>query len=332
MHRDAGTVLIGIATFLIVMAVALPTYIVGHVAEFPLSVNETVTLTGNGSSYFSAARDTEVTGADIRATDTLTADPTAGSSSVAVWNEFSYTYDTTHRELVRITTRTFAFDRRTARLTSCRCANVDGNSAISQTGLAGPVFPVGAAPETYDVFDTTLNRPEPFGYDGTAAVGGIRTYRFAENVPATRLGYSPLSSTQPEYATIHRICWVDPVTGLVLSVREYQRLFLEDPATGAQTTVLYSADLQATPASVRAMVKADSTERSKLALVGTALPITLGIAGAVALVAGILLARPARRGGAAASGSTPPGPAAGAAAAPGPSAAPSEPDVRSAPG
>jgi hypothetical protein len=291
MRRDAGAVLAGLGSFLIAMALALPYYVVGQVTKFPLSENETATLTGTSVSYFSPAEDAEVTGADIRATDTITGDPTAGSSSVAVWSQLSYVYDTTNNRLVQIATRTFAFDRRTAQLVRCRCANVDGDSAIAQTGVAGQVFPVGTRPLGYDVFDTTMNRPEPFGYDGTAVVDGIRAYRFVENVPPTRLGYSPLSATQPEYCTIHQIDLVDPQTGLLLSVEEYRKLFLRDPATGAQTLVLYGGDLRATPASVSAMVKLDTAERDKIRLLGTVLPIALGIAGALALIAGILLVR-----------------------------------------
>ncbi|MGH3189430.1 MAG: porin PorA family protein [Streptosporangiaceae bacterium] len=308
--------LVGLGSFLIVMALALPSYVLGQVIKFPLSRSETVTLTGTGMSYFSPARDAEVTGADIRATDTVTGDPADGSSSVAAWSELSYVYDTTNNELVQVSTRTFGFDRRTAQLVRCRCANVDGNSAIAQAGLAGPVFPIGAKPTTYDVFDTALDRPEPFGYGGTADVDGIETYRFVENVPPTRLGYSPLSSTQPEYATIRRVYLVDPATGMVLSVNSYQKSYLTGPATGALTAVLYGGDLQETPASVRAMVRLDAAERNKISLLRIVLPIALGAAGAAALIAGIVLARRPRRE----AGSTPDGtpvPAIGAAAQPG---------------
>jgi len=292
MRRD---VLVGLGSFLIVMALALPSYVLGQVIKFPLNRSETVTLTGTGMSYFSPGRDAEVTGADVRATDTITGDPTAGSSSVAVWSELSYVYDTTNNELVQVMTRTFGFDRRTAQLVRCRCANVDGNSAIAQSGLAGPVFPIGAKPVTYDVFDTALDMPEAFGYGGAAMVDGVEAYRFVENVPPTRLGYSPLSSTQPEYATIRRVYWVDPETGVVLSVNSYQKSYLEDPATGALTTVLYGGDLQATPASVRAMVRLDAAERDKISLLRTVLPIALGVLGAAALIAGIILGRRQRR-------------------------------------
>jgi hypothetical protein len=134
----------------------------------------------------------------------------------------------------------------------------------------------------------------PFTYDGTATVRGIRTYKFVEDVPPTKIGFSPLSSTQPEYYQIHLTYWVDPVTGALLNVNEDQKIFLQDPATGAQTTVLFDGDLEATPASVKQIVKLDSDGRNKLSLLGTILPIVLGILGAAALIAGIILARKPR--------------------------------------
>jgi Porin PorA len=71
-------------------------------------------------------------------------------------------------------------------------------------------------------------------------------------------------------------------------------LIVRDPATGAQTTVLFDGDLQATPASVKQIVKLDSDGRNKLYLLGTILPVVIGIVGAAALIAGILLARKPR--------------------------------------
>jgi hypothetical protein len=112
MRRDVGAVLAGLGTLLIVMAVVLPTYIVGQVVKFPLSEYETATLTGTGMSYFSAAKVATVTGVDVRATYTIKGDPAAGSSSTAVWNEFSYVYDTTNNQPVQMMTRRFAFDRK----------------------------------------------------------------------------------------------------------------------------------------------------------------------------------------------------------------------------
>jgi len=313
---------------LIVMAVVLPTYIVGQVVKFPLSEYETATLTGTGMSYFSATKVATVTGVDVRATYTIKGDPAAGSSSTAVWNEFSYVYDTTNKQPVQMMTRRFAFDRKSAELINCCGANVNGNSHIRQSGVVGYVFPMNTQPKTYQVFDTTLNKPVPFTYAGTATVGGIKTYKFVENVPPTKIGFSPLSSTQPEYYQIRLTYWVDPDTGALLNVNEDQKVFLRDPATGAQTTVLFGGDLQATPASVAQIVKLDSDGRNKLSLLSTILPIVIGIIGAAALIAGILLARKTREE--IAVGNTTPESAADAAGTPAAPPAPWERDGASA--
>jgi len=53
--------------------------------------------------------------------------------------------------------------------------------------------------------------------------------------------------------------------------------------------VLFDGDLRATPDTVKAVVALDSSGRTELALLNTIIPLAAGIAGAVALVAGILL-------------------------------------------
>ena len=71
-------------------------------------------------------------------------------------------------------------------MTPCR-AQAAGNHAIRQTGLVGYVFPIGTQKQTYEVFDTTLDKTAPFVYSGTAETDGIKTYVFTENVPPTQV-------------------------------------------------------------------------------------------------------------------------------------------------
>jgi hypothetical protein len=52
---------------------------------------------------------------------------------------------------------------------------------------------------------------------------------------------------------------------------------------------LFDGDLAATPGTVKAVVDLDSRGRAELSLLDTTIPLAAGIAGAVALVAGILL-------------------------------------------
>src|SRR2546430_609243 len=139
MRRDVGAVLAGLGTLLIVMAVGVPTYIVGQGVKFPLSEYETATLTGTGMSYFSATKVAPGTGVDVRGTYTIKGDPSAGSASTAVWNEFCYVSDHHNNQPVQIMARRFAFDRKTAELVNCCGASINGNTHVRQSGVVGYV-------------------------------------------------------------------------------------------------------------------------------------------------------------------------------------------------
>jgi len=323
MRRVIGLTLAGLGAFLIVTAVLLPTWVSSQVIKFPLNEYESATLTASNASYFSASSLTEKTGVSLEATYTIKGDGAAGTSSTAVWDEYSYVYDTTSKQAVQQMTRRFAFDRKTAVLVDCCGANINGDSSIEQRGYVGYVFPIGTQKQTYDVFDTTLNRPEPFTYSGTMNVQGIEAYKFTENVapvqvatqtvPGSLVGMTAASVTLPEYYQIHLLYGVDPVTGALIYVDEHQTLALRNPATGAQALLLFDADLITPPATVSSVVALDNSGRNKLNLIETVLPLVLGIAGGIALIAGILLARKPRGDLSAEPAGTSPGSAADAA-------------------
>ena len=301
MRGIIGLILAGLGAFLILVAVLLPTWVVGQVVKFPLNEYETATLQASNASYFDQTSLTEKTGVTMEATYTIKGDASAGNSSTAVWNEFSYVYDLTNHQKVQETTRRFAFDRRTGQLVDCCDASVNGVKSIRQTGLVGYVFPMGTQKQTYQVFDTTLNKTMPFVYSGTTDVHGIQAYEFVENVAPTQIGSVTLpgsfvkstaaSVTLGEYDAEHLIYYVDPETGALVDVNEQQSTTLRTSPTAAPSLVGFDADLIATPASVTQIVALDNNGRSELSLLKTILPLVLGIVGVVALIAGIFLSR-----------------------------------------
>jgi hypothetical protein len=301
MRRDIGTVLAGLGTFLIVIAVALPTYIASQAIKFPLNEYETATLDASNATYFSPSKLAEVSNVNLEATYTIKGDQNAGNSSTAVWKEFSYVYDLTNKQEVQIMTRTFAFNRKTAELVNCCGESINGDTSIKQTGVVGYVFPIGTQKKTYMIFDTTLNKVEPFVYSGTTSVNGVQAYEFVESVgpvqfstqtvPGSFIGINSSSVVAPEDYQIHLTYYVDPVTGALINVNEHQILTLANPNTGAQALTLFNADLIATPASVTEILGLDNAGRNKLNLIETTLPIIIGILGAVLLVLGILIYR-----------------------------------------
>jgi hypothetical protein len=301
MRGIIGLILAGLGAFLILVAVLLPTWVVGQVLKFPLSESETATLEASNASYFSVTALRERTGVTLRATYTITGDASAGNSSTAVWNQTSDVYDVTNHAQVQQMTRRFAFNRRTGQLVDCCGASVNGDKSVRQTGLVGYVFPIGTQKQTYQVYDTTLKKTMPFVYSGTTTVEGIGVYEFVENVTPTQIAKVTLPGsyvhstaatvTIGEFDAEHLIYYVDPETGALVDVNELQSTTLRTSATAPPALVGLNADLIATPASVTQIVGLDRNGRNELTLVDTTLPLVLGIVGGVALLAGILLSR-----------------------------------------
>ena len=303
--RRVGLVLAGLGTCLIVFALLMPTWVSSQVVKFPLNIYVSVNLTDSNASYFSAAKLAEQTGVSVEATQTIKGNAAAGSSSTAVWNQFTYVYDQTNKQPIQSATRTFAFDRKTAQLVNCCGANVNGDSSVQQTGYVGIVLPIGTEKKTYPVFIPDVKKAVPFNYDGIDAVGGTEAYRFVGNIPPTQNGTQTLpgslvnqsaaSVTLPQYFQARITYWIDPVTGALLNVTENQKLTLRD-SSGAQALLLFDAHLVATTDSVDRLLAIDNDQLSKQSFVNTLLPLVSGIVGAILLVVGILMARRPREG------------------------------------
>lgn len=300
MRRIVGLVLAGLGGFLIITAVLFPTYVVGQMVKFPLNEYETANLSGTNVQYFSAKLLTEETGVTEHATYTIKGDKSAGSSSTAVWDQFEYAYDVTNGQVQALSTERAAFDRKTAQLVNCCGSNINGHK-VHQSGIIGWVFPFGVQKKTYQVFDTTLDKPEPYVYSGTDTTLGVPTYKFVENVAPTQyatlqvpgyfVGSSAKSVTVPEIYQIHLVYWVDPVTGALLNVNNFEELTIRNPTTGKTGVVLYKGTLTMTPSSLQTIVNLDKNGRNELSLLTTILPLTFGIVGAVLVVIGVLLRR-----------------------------------------
>ena len=303
MRRIIGLALAGLGAFLLVAALLSRTYVAEQVVKFPLNTYVVTTLLGKNVSYFSPSLVRPVTGETMQVTDTVKGDGAAGNSSTAVWDEFTYLYDTTNHVEFQYSTRRAAFDRRTGELIDCCGANIGGNSAIRQTGLSGYVWPFDTQKQTYDVFDTTLLKPMPFRYAGTGTIQGIGVYRFVEqvapsqtgtqNVPGSLVGSPERTVTLPQFYAATNPYWVDPRTGGVLNTTQKQKVYLRDASSG-KDLLLFNGTIAMTPASVSTAVGLDATGRTELDWFEIYGPLIAALAGLVALVAGIVLIR--RRG------------------------------------
>jgi hypothetical protein len=302
MRRVLGLVLTGLGAFFLVLAVLMRFYLPGQVIKFPLNEYLVIAVHGKNVSYFSAKDLKVMTGVNATSTTTVEGDVAAGSSSIAVWNAFTAVQDVTNGQPIEYVAQRSAFNRRTGEIVNCCGAYVSISDQPTvkghQSGLAY-AWPLGTQKQTYQVFDLTLARAEPWRYEGTATIDGLNTYKFTEQVtnqqfgsqtlPGSLAGYPALPSvTLPEYVTETNTFWIDPVTGQPVNVVENRTLSLEN-ISGATKVILYKGLLTDTPQNIKANVNLANSAHFKINLVEFIGPLVGLILGVVLLVVGIAL-------------------------------------------
>jgi hypothetical protein len=302
MRRVLGVTFTGLGSFLIVIAILARFFLPGQVIKFPLNEYTVSRLVGQNVNYFSPATGTELTSATVRAVSTVQGDVSAGSSSVAVWNDITGVFDITNGGSpgapISYTTERLAFNRRTGVLVNC-CGAEIGARRVTMSGQ-GYVWPIGTQKKTYEVFDTTLLKPEPYQYSGTTTVDGMTVYEFTNHisnqqfstitVPGSLVGVKDQASlTLPEYLTADYTDYVDPGTGSPVKVIQSFTEWLQDPSTGANVLTLFHGTLTSTPASIQAAVNTARSSDDEISAVQDVGPLVGGLVGLVLLVLGILL-------------------------------------------
>jgi Porin PorA len=302
MRRVLGAALIGLGAFFLVLALLLHFVLPGQVIKYPLNEYVVTTLAGQNVSYFSQGQLKEIRGVSARATSTVTGDVAAGTSSMAVWNEFTAVEDITNNAPIQYVSQRSAFDRRSGLIVDCCGAYVSitavGTTNGHQSGLAY-AWPIGTRATTYEVFDTILRKPEPYRYAGTATTDGITADKFVEQVTNQQFSTQTLpgslvgvpgqpSVVLPEYITETNTVWVDPATGAPLNVTEDRTLSLED-GTGATKLILFKGILAATPASVTSAVNTANSSHLKIQVIEDIGPLIAVLLGIVLLIVGVTL-------------------------------------------
>ncbi|HMG65644.1 MAG TPA: DUF3068 domain-containing protein, partial [Streptosporangiaceae bacterium] len=260
-----GLIASGVGAFLLVSGFMLRFFVAGIAVKFPLNEYQVATLTAPDVTYFNSAEAKELSGVTMRVTRTVEGDVAAGDGSRAVWTQFSSYFDTKNGLPFNAVTQRSAFDRRTGTAVAC-CNAANGSFTGVQTGQVF-TWPFGAGKHAYDVFDTTVNKPEPASYAGQSTVGGVPAYRYVERVTGVKFGTQRLPGalvgikgqqtvTLDETYTATNTYWVDPVTGVVLNVNQNQNITLRDQG-GVRRLVLFNGDFQATPQTVASIVSRD---------------------------------------------------------------------------
>jgi hypothetical protein len=299
MVRGIGLLASALGAFLIVLALFTRFYIAEQAIKFPLNEHTVTTLLARDVSYFSSSELQEFTGVTMTDTSTTEGDVASGSNGTAVWNNFSYIYDQTNGLTYNYSLQRLAFDRRSAELVNCCGANINAKR-FHFSGL-GYVWPLGAQKTTYQIFDTTLMTTHPVSYAGTATVDRLATYKYVESVAPTRIGTQQLPGSLVgmldqatvslgEYYVGTTTDYVDPISGAPVKVRSSQHLYLVD-SSGKQVLNLLNGTFATTSVSVAAAVNTARSYDAKVTVVTGIVPATVGLAGIIVLIIGVIMAR-----------------------------------------
>ncbi|MBW8483600.1 DUF3068 domain-containing protein [Actinomadura parmotrematis] len=282
-------------------------YIAPQLIVAPTDIYQTTTLVAAGATYFDQGALKTVRGATLTYTGTVRGAPGSSTGDTAVWDSFSALEDLDRGTRVTLSTQRFAFDRRTGRLSTCCGAALDGDTRVRQEGL-GLFWPIGVDRADYPLYDSGTRRAWPARYAGQDTVEGIRTYRFVQHVPPTKVGTVPamprsllgLPAGHGEDAAVPAdryyaadvTIWVDPRTGVTVDRHQKVSTVLHGPG-GRGTLVAADMDLRMTP-----KVRADLADKSRdsaltITLLRTVLPLAASGVGLLLTAAALL--RPRRR-------------------------------------
>src|SRR5215469_12136221 len=257
MRRVLGTTITGLGAFFLVLALLLRFVLPGQVIKFRLNEYVKTTLAGQDASYFSQGQGKVITGVSAQITSTTWGDVAAGTSSTAVWNEFTAVEDATNNAAIQYISQRSAFDRRSGLIVDCCGAYVNitsvGTTSGHQSGLAY-AWPIGTQPITYEVFDTILGRPESYRYAGTGTIDGMTADKFVEQVSNQQFATQSLADS-----------------------------------SGATRLLLFKGVVSSTPATVKNAVNTASSSHLKIELIEDIGPLVTLLLGVILLVLGITL-------------------------------------------
>jgi hypothetical protein len=310
MRRIIGLVFVGIGVALIVIAIALPTYVYPRVAHVPVNPNQTLTAEGTGVTVL-LPRSIAAGGTRILTDQTVTnvrkvvGQIPPNGSKVPKGDAFyqqAWSATVQGQGLLQANVEGMSFNGKTGESVNC-CGdyfNTDPtdpvNEPIKHQGITIK-FPFNTQRTNYQFWDFNIKRATTARYDGTEKIDGLTTYRFVQpitdtvigqqDVPGALLGLPNQPSLKADwiYATT-RTLWVEPLTGGIIKGTEQvnQRLTYN----GKQAPII-KGTLGFTPATIKTNVDYYKPLASGLEFVTKIGPIGGWILGPICILIGITL-------------------------------------------
>lgn len=312
MRRTASPfslILLGIGTFLLVLAPLLAWYVEPRAAVNPIDIDTTAVYRGTGS-VFDTERVETVPDQRITVTQRVRANVADSErSGNAVW-DVTTTVDTDkslpaadpHDALEFIPHR-WVMDRKTTKPVHCcrETPYIEGEAYLK--------FPFDVQKRSYRWWDNSLGSTVTLRYRGTEKVQGYTGYRFTGTVPPSKVGSRLVPGSivdQPQRPQVLAEEWysnhgvelvVDQATGRVIYAQTGPKRTLRAPGADKDAVVLLdSRNIAFTTATQKEAVRQAERDSGQLRAVGTTLPVGAAVAGFVlAAVGGVLVVRGRRR-------------------------------------
>jgi hypothetical protein len=296
MSRGVRYAVFAVGLFLLLFAVIERVYAYPRLAKVPLNPYSQPQADGTGT-YFDVSKLRVVDGASLRNTRVVKGDPRAGSSKVAVWDQFFNTVDLNGGNRINAIQERVVFDRKTGMAVHC-CGETPRHEGIILT------FPFPTKKTTYQMWDTSAARSAPASFVAEEEIDGLKTYRFEQRIPGARLRSvdlpGPLAG-QPGLTSVpgvlvdddEKSIWVEPTTGRIIKGQDHSRQTVQDPTTGKVYLTAFDATLTYNDQTIAANVALAKEDLDGLRLARVLLPGVSALLG-VALLALALLLPPRR--------------------------------------
>ncbi|MEO3973499.1 DUF3068 domain-containing protein [Streptomyces sp. CAU 1734] len=307
MRRTASPVslvLLGIGTFLLVLAVMLAWYVEPRSQRTPIDTDATTVFTGQGS-YFDAKKVKTVDETKLTITRKVRGDVAdSEASGRAIW-DVSTSVDTpgtlpasaTHDSFLWTVER-WVTDRKTNAPVHCceESPRFEGEAYLK--------FPFNVEQRAYRWWDSTLGATVELAFKGGKKIQGHEGYRFTGTVDPVRTGTRQVPGVlvgQPERGQVLAEEWyansgielvADQRTGRILFAAIGPRKTLRAPgATTAENEVvlLRSDRIAFTEETQKAQVELARADNRKLRLVGLTAPVGAGALGLLLAAAGTVM-------------------------------------------
>ena len=324
MRRIVGLVLLALGVFAVVLGLSLRYYAYDRLALVQLNRTSESISTGEHMTVFypdpaNLHVDPDV---DVTATREVQGNPKAAEAKsggdVMVWDVGLVIKDT-DGTLISASLDHLCLDRRTNEAVqpcsgegiSENDGKVDAKDSVTHKGLAYK-FPFDTRKHDYTWFDNSAKREFTMRYDRTETIEGVKTYKFVQNIPLTKLDDRAVPGSlvgQPDEPSVTtgrfyenvRTVWIEPYSGVVVKGQEDLEQTLRS-SDGRVLLTVFSGRLAFTPGTIKDSAKDAKDARTKLRLVRDLGPIVLVVSGALLILLGLGLVLLGGGGGAAAPG------------------------------